>query len=215
MSTLYNVVSQVNIHEDEFVASLDKNLKLLRQNLLDETVLRAPLNYDKKKLAFVVNLNLIYPNLSKEKQEFVAVVLNKNGELNLLDTENLKLLDKNFMEKNKLLPNELLNQIGEALGTISSYLGMSMLALSPLDPNLLIYGTLFAGSGLVVKRICQNNLDKRSEVMDGREKIEDLSVDLYLAQTIDITSEKKIAEKNGNKISLSAEKSDLDKEHDL
>ena len=215
MSTLHNFVSQKNLSAGEFVASLDENLKLLRQSLCDETVLRIPLNYDKRKSDFVTDLNLIYPSLSKEQQESVAIILNKNGELNLLDTENLKLLDKDFMKKNKLLPNKLLNQIGEALGTIFGYLGMTMLALSPLDPNLFIPGALITSSSLVMKQVCQNNLDKRNEIMDGYEKIEDSFVDLDLNQAIDITSEKKIAEKDDSKISLSTEKSDLDEKRGL
>ena len=215
MSTLHNFVSQESLSAEEFVASLDKNLKSLRQNLLDETVLRTPLNYDQKKADLVMNLNLIYPNLSKEKQESVAIILNKNGDLDSLDTENLKLLDKNFMEENKLVPNKLLNQIGEALGTISAYLGMSILALSPLDSSLFIPGSVLTGIGLTVKKVCQNNLDRRRAILYGYEKIEDWLEDLDLNQNLDITSEKRIAEKDDGKISLSTEKSDLGKEHGL
>lgn len=218
MSTLHNFVSQENLPVEEFIASLDKSLKSLRQDLLDETVLRTPLNYDQKKSDFVMNLNLIYPNLSKEQQESVAIILNKNGELDSLDTENLRLLDKNFMEENKMVPNKLLNQIGEALGVISAYLGMSILALSPLDSSLFIPGSLLTGIGLTTKNICQKKLDKREAMIYGYGKIEDWPEDLDLNQNLDITditSEKKIAEKNDGKISLSTEKSDLDEERDL
>lgn len=215
MSTLHNFVSQENLPVEEFVASLDKNSKSLRQNLLNETVLRTPSNYDQKKSDFVMKLNLIYPNLSKEQQESVAIILNKNGELDSLDTKNLKLLDKNFMEKNKLVPNKLLNQIGEALGTIFSYFGMTMLALSSLDSSLFIPGALITGSNLVVKKVCQNKLEKRGAMLYGCEKIEDWPENLDLNKNLDITSEKKIAEKNNSKISLSTEKSDLDEERGL
>ncbi len=215
MSTLHNFVSQENLSAEEFIVSLDKNLKSLRQNLLDEIVVHTPLNYDQKKSDFVMNLNLIYPNLSKKQQESVAIILNKNGELNLLNTENLRLLDKDFMEKNKLLPNKLLNQIGEALGAISSYLGMTMLALSPLDSNLLIPGVFLTSAGFIIKDICQNELEKRELMIYGYEIIEDLPENLDLNQNLDVTSEKKIAQRNDSKISLLTEKSDLDKEHDL
>lgn len=215
MNTLHNVVSQENLSAEKFIASLDKNLKSLRQNLLDETVLRTPLNYGQKKSDFIMNLNLIYPNLSKEQQESVAIILNENGELNLLDAGNLRLLDKDFLEKNKLLPNKLLNQIGEALGAISSYLGMTILAFSPLDSSLFVPGALLTGIGFTVKSVCENKLEERRKILNGYKTTEDLSTDLGLNQDLNITSEK-ITEKNNDvKINLSAEKSDLDKEHHL
>ena len=215
MSTLHNFVSQENISAEEFIASLNKNLQSLRQSLLDETVLRTPLNYDQKKSAFIANLNSMFPNLSKEQQESVAIILNENGELNSLDTENLRLLDKDFMEKNKMVPNKLLHQIGEALGTISSYIGMTILAFSPLDPNLFIPGSFLTAAGFTVKSVCENKLEERRKILNGYKTTESLSKNLGLNQDLNITSEK-ITEKNNDvKINLSAEKSDLDKEHDL
>ena len=210
MSTLHNFVSQKNISAEEFISSLNKNLKSLRQSLLDETVLRTPLNYNQKKSDFITNLNSIFPNLSKEQQESVAIILNENGELNLLNTENLRLLDKDFLEKNKRLPNKLLNQIGKALGTISSYLGMTILAFSPLDSSLLIPGALLTGAGFTIKEICHNNLDKRAEIINDYES-KSVSADLGLNQDLDVVPEK-ITEKNNDvKINLSVEKANLDR----
>ena len=215
MSTLHNFVSQKNISAEEFISSLNKNLKSLRQSLLDETVLRTPLNYNQKKSDFITNLNSIFPNLSKEQQESVAIILNENGELNLLNTENLRLLDKDFLEKNKLLPNKLLNQIGEALGAISSYLGMTMLALSPLDSSLLIPGALLTGIGFTVKSVCVNKLEERRKIVNGYGTPEDLPTDLGLNQDLDVVPEK-ITEKNNDvKINLSVEKADLGKDRHL
>ncbi|MBQ9491758.1 MAG: hypothetical protein IJU86_03185 [Firmicutes bacterium] len=215
MSTLHNFVSQENISAEEFIASLNKNLKSLRQSLLDETVLRTPLNYDQKKSAFIANLNSMFPNLSKEQQESVAIILNENGELNSLDTENLRLLDKDFLEKNKLLPNKLLNQIGEALGAISSYLGMIILAFSPLDSSLLVPGALLTGAGFTVKSVCVNKLEERRKIVNGYGTPENLPMDLGLNQDLDVVPEK-ITEKNNDvKINLSVEKADLGKDRHL
>ena len=215
MSTLHNFVSQENISAEEFIASLNKNLKSLRQSLLDETVLRTPLNYNQKKSDFITNLNSIFPNLSKEQQESVAIILNENGELNSLDTENLRLLDKDFLEKNKLLPNKLLNQIGEALGAISSYLGMTILAFSPLDSSLLVPGALLTGAGFTVKSVCENKLEERRNIINGYETPKDLPTDLGLNQDLDVVPEK-ITEKNNDvKINLSVEKADLGKDRHL
>lgn len=215
MSTLHNFVSQENISAEEFIASLNKNLKSLRQSLLDETVLRTPLNYDQKKSAFIANLNSMFPNLSKEQQESVAIILNENGELNSLDTENLRLLDKDFMEKNKMVPNKLLHQIGEALGTISSYIGMTILAFSPLDPNLFIPGALLTGAGFTLKSVCVNKLEERRKIVNGYGTPEDLPTDLGLNQDLDVVPEK-ITEKNNDvKINLSVEKADLGKDRHL
>ena len=210
MSTLHNFVSHENLSAEEFIASLNKNLKSLRQSLLDETVLRTPLNYNQKKSDFITNLNSIFPNLSKEQQESVAIILNENGELNLLNTENLRLLDKDFMKKNKLLPNKLLNQIGKALGTISSYLGMTMLAFSPINPNLFISGALLTGMGFTFKEICHNNLDKRVEIMNDYER-KNVSADLGLNQDLNIKPEKITEKSDDVKINLSVEKANLDK----
>ena len=216
MTNLNNVASETNMSSEKFVDSLDKNLKLLRKDLLDETVLRTPSNYNQRKLDLDINLNLIYPNLSKEQRESIALVLKDNGELNLLDMENLKLLDQDFMQKNKLLPNKISNQIGEALGTIVNYIGITMLAISPLDSSLFIPGAILTGVGFTVQTVCQDNLDERNTIVGDYEKTEDFSDDLGLNQNIDMVGKEKTTEKNDNaKVNLLLEKSNLDKKHDL
>lgn len=196
---------------DDFVTFVDEKVKLLRSKLLTELVLRQKLDYQEEKLDFQETLNQIYPSLSEDQKKSVAMILKKHSEINLLSNENLALLDKKFLTENKLIPNEQLNRLANFLGKTLSYVGLSMVMLSPTYPNLFVSGTILTGVGFGTSFVVKNNLERLSVINNGYEILS-----VYQDKEDKSFIKAYSVEKNANeKVKPIEEKSNLDKNNHM